>query len=205
MVEILLFPNPPPLSWLFGSSVYYFSRVFVPSRRNLAPDPNFDHLIQSILGARAEDEEHESDHDRDVAEAQANLQQAIHLKRRARRRRSDEGDDEEVDRVTPHSHKYSMPLPPLVEIKLQRHGFEKEADELELPYLRLSSSATVHVLKRFLEQKLSRPDSEFQIMLLSEGRLEVLRDSMKLSTIAKKRPQDASCVTLWYMIKEERF
>jgi len=161
------------------------------------------------LGARAVDEEYESEQARDVAEAQANLQQAIHLKRKAlRRRRSNEADDEQSSRLMRFPLPQSQappPISPLVDIKLQLHGHENEADELDLPYLRLSGDASVQVLKRFLQQKLSKPDAEFQIMHVGEGRLEILPDSIKLSTIVKQRPRNRlkeGCVTLWYRLKD---
>lgn len=160
-------------------------RTFVPSRRSLVPDPNFDRLIRSILGDFVVDERSKEDSEEAVT-LSSPLQQAIHRKKKAtvlEKRQKDKGGPQEKVESNPVQGK---PIP-LVALLLQKHSQERQAEELVLPFLRLQGNANIGTLKTFLCRKLDRPFSVFQILTTSGGKESALNDWTTLEVAATEQ------------------
>lgn len=181
-------------------------RVFIPTRRSLAPDPNFDKMIQYILKDKAFEDDNESTEAAaiQVAESRARiLQEAIRKKRLViaeQRRIEAKGNDgprlaqgqlstsvgeNDLNNTVPTTDvSDSPPVPVIVKIVLRRHESEKSLAELRQPFLTISGSATVKLLRHFLGEKLGCSDCLQVCTPTIEGKLFVYRDWKTLEEIA---------------------
>jgi E3 ubiquitin-protein ligase RNF1/2 len=186
-------------------------RTFVPSRRSLVPDPNFDRLIRSILGDFIVDEG--SQEDEEAVPLTSPLQQAIHRKKKAavaeNKKQKDKGGPQEKEESSPDEEKKPIQV---IGLLLQKHPQEKQAEKLTLPYLRIQGNANVGTLKTFLCRKLDRPFSVFQIFTTLGGKESALNDwttlevavteqlkSMKEKEASEENPDHP---TFFYRIKK---
>lgn len=163
------------------------SRVCIPSRRSLVPDPNFDSLARGILGHEIDRDDSCTKEAQQLIDAQVNLQQAIQKKKLATHETN--SNDTNIDSL----HRWGSvqsdandQAPPLIYLHLSRHPKELIADELVLPFLRISGAATVGILDHFLQKKLKLPDTKFRISLDLDGKRTHLHARTTLEFIAEK-------------------
>jgi E3 ubiquitin-protein ligase RNF1/2 len=182
-------------------------RTFVPSRRSLVPDPNFDRLIRSILGDFVVDERAQEDGSEAVT-LSSPLQQAIHRKKKAsnaEKRQKDKGGPGEKEEDS--SPVQGKPIP-LIGLLLQKHPQDRKAEELVLPFLRIQGNANVGTLKTFLCRKLDQPFSVFQILTTLGGKESALNDWTTLERAANeqlksmKETENPDYPTFFYRIKK---
>lgn len=185
-------------------------RVRIPSRRSLAPDPNFDKLIHRILRNLVSANEGEDDDMVSPPPAVGSppsriLQQAIQQKKQSadeelvRQLQGDvaselEGDgvEAEASPTTELQDEISVPekspgetaVPALIKLLLLRHEEEKHLDELRQPFLSIAGDAPVRVLKTFLRQKHGFSTNSFEIWSILHGQPNLLDDSITLQTVA---------------------
>jgi E3 ubiquitin-protein ligase RNF1/2 len=167
-------------------------RTFVPSRRSLVPDPNFDRLIRSILGDFVADER--SQGDGEAAAIMTSLQKAIHRKKKAsvaEKKQKDKGTPQKEEEAESSDDDEGKSIP-VIEMLLQKHPQERQAEELVLPFLRIQGNANVGTLKTFLCRKLDRPFSVFQIMTTLGGKVSALDDWTTLEVAANEQLKNAS-------------
>jgi E3 ubiquitin-protein ligase RNF1/2 len=161
-------------------------RTFVPSRRSLRPDPNFDQLIRSILGdAIVEQETPEAEEDTPAR----SLQKAIFQKKKALTsgRNKKHGGDETSPETTRLATATMSTEISVIELMLKKHSHEKQAGKLELPFLRLQGNATIGTLKTFLCRKLDRPNWVFQIYTTLGAKESALNDWTTLEAAASEQ------------------
>lgn len=182
-------------------------RVYVPSRRSLAPDPNFDRIIVSIMGQAVledTDEEDFSENKKDPQVAQI-LQQAIHRKRTLEESNTDDDDIEGTDMSKAILHTQVTEVPPLIQIHLVPHKDEYELEPLDLPFLKLRGHATIGVLKSFLREKLDT-DLNVQVMAVMAGKPVDLTDWITLESVSRRlsdRHGEGDVLTLFYQVKPD--
>lgn len=134
-------------------------RIAIPSRRSLAPDPNFDSLIATILGPVLKQafpavDITDDGTDMPTPPVKSLLQQAIDEKqRKVMTKRSRQEPVREV--VEP------------VQLKLERHAEELVLEDLLLPFIRMSGSTTLRLLERFIKTKL---DCDSKVVLIGINR-----------------------------------
>jgi len=160
-------------------------RIHIPSRRSLRPDPNFDDLINNIYGDidALEDYEEKEIENLNKAKNMNNayaesrkrgiMQQAIHRKKKTQGGKEKAAPTSGVKRKSPGGATASGPSGPtivgleestLIEYVVRRHPQETLVDRLDREYLRTSRDLPMHILKKFLGQKLSyQPYSHFQV------------------------------------------
>lgn len=180
-------------------------RTFVPSRRSLNPDPAFDHLIESILGDAVPEEADAAEEEEDTA-AVLTLQRAIFEKKKAGvADRNKRGERSPVRAVVRSPTRVKGRSIPIVELRLKKHQHEKQADKLELSFLRLAGNATVGTLKTFLCQKLDRPFWVFHIYTTLGEKESILNDWTTLEAAATeqlKHTTTAGYPTFSYKVKK---
>jgi hypothetical protein len=144
----------------------------IPTRRSVAADPNFDDLLQSIMGDLVENGEDVVQRNEFPDVSQASKKQPA--------RRED----------------------PTVEILLSPVK-NSNLKELEYPYLRLNSAATVSVLLTYLKRKMDHPNHQnFQLfsVVQSRGARNVpVEETTVLATLMSIERQ--GCVQLYYAKK----
>lgn len=182
-------------------------RAAVPSKRSLAADPDFDRIVNSILGDHvfAEDQDGEEEEDsKPAAVEKSTLQQAIHRKRSERALQTDDSREEQKDEAPRQITKSCSHS--IVGLELIRARGETRVDSLELPFLRLSGEATIALLHEFLKQKLEKIDEIFEIVS-TRGQV-ILQEEWSLETVSKtrslhKRP-DRDYLKLYFRLKAKR-
>lgn len=204
-------------------------RVFVPTRRSLAPDPHFDRLIKCILKDIAVVNETKGKGEGDLFGLHANetreknLQQFIRENRVAyiqKKMHSPDKTEGDMNIVKGIESQNSLnlvegsacnvadlavgqsALPAVVNIVFRPYLNDTNVDELHLPFFTINGSATVKVLRKFLEAKLCC--SNLQLFTpLKDGKCVVHNDRKtvkEIAIVAVKRKQhcEANYIPIFY-------
>jgi E3 ubiquitin-protein ligase RNF1/2 len=187
-------------------------RVVIPSRRSLAPDPDFDRLILMILGPEAVVSVDNTD---GLSDSKANNGSGMLQKAIFRKHLELSGNPTVVSQA--ESEKTGLPVQEdcssgeeeesdVVDVALFRHGDEVELDELLLPYLRLKETATIDVLKTFLKQKLAKPKVQLHIISYPHpDNPVILTDWIPLSVVASDLTDPSlDMIQLYYRKSSEK-
>lgn len=118
-------------------------RIPIPTRRSVAPDPNFDALLNSMVGQAIIQRDEEED---DKALKRLKKMALQIPKSRLRQDSLVEGAEHATEGP-------SLPFF-LVDVLLKRHPDEYDLEDLQLPFLRLSGAATIETMNTFLQRKL---------------------------------------------------
>lgn len=175
----------------FGMKECPSCRKYIPSRRSLKRDENFDMIVQKVVGSATEQELDDDVKGKQDANKMVHLQRAIQKKKHIierQKQRSAELNKQQSSSssaTAPKAPPTAAMLPvnniqpsPLLELELRRHPHEDRVERLARSFLTLRSDAKVSLLKTFLSQKLSENDYEITSTLDDDS--VVLDDDMNL-------------------------
>lgn len=176
-------------------------RVPVPSRRSLAPDPNFDRLIASIFGNLTELQRDEEEFDKRASPEMDEHERAVGRKRR----RVGHYRSLPVQQIEKNTSEVETPpiMTEVVEIRLQRHPSDDVLDGLALPYVRLSGNATVATIRKFLQVKIDKPEAPIHIYGFENNYYVRIPFFLTLDEVADRFSEDeSSIINLYYRLDE---
>lgn len=198
-------------------------RVFIPSRRSLASDPNFDKLVQCILKDFAIEQEKEAfpmPFNLSADSRARTLQQAIRNKRLAvaEQKKTENttaeiipdkdkalvNNENRVDLTHDNSHNSVVKQSAIVKLRVCRLESENLLDELRQPYLTISGDTPVKLLRGFLERKLNCPRLQISVRA-AEGKDVIIKDwktAEEMAITAMKTLQNSigNYVTIYYSL-----
>ena len=183
-------------------------RVFIPSRRSLAPDPNFDLLIHRILRNLIRSEEDDDDDNMESSpqdsmiasqnfpDADPQREPSPEIEKKCEGQLLDDADmsDERGEDGGSQSSdalgEQSLPTeqkdnetPNFIKLVLLLDDQDKLLDNLRQPFLTICGDAPVRVLKSFLRQKYGFITSSFEIWSTWNGKPKCHSDSTTLLDI----------------------
>lgn len=181
-------------------------RIPISSRRKLSRDPDFDRLVESIVGRLCTTEGLVNN---DSSLAAATLQKAI-LRKRTEQSKSPIPD---VPRQPSSEAVITGDLPDglsVIDFALFRYNvdcFENQLDPLNSPYIRTQDTVTVYIIKVFLKRKLNlEPHLKIQLMFLEtdSGKYVALDDGLSLASVASRTSHDSDILELFYRLEPKR-
>jgi hypothetical protein len=198
----------------FGMKDCPSCRKFIPSRRSLKRDENFDMIVQKMVGSATEQELDDDVKGKQDANKMVHLQRAIQRKKHIIERQKQRS--AELNKQQPSSSSAAalkappatgfLPVKniqpsPLLDLELRRHPHEDRVDRLERSFLTLRADAKVSLLKTFLSRKLSENDYEITSTLDDDS--VVLDDDMDLIHAQESLcPEKEGAMVLKYRLVE---
>ncbi|KAL7425709.1 hypothetical protein ACHAXH_000261, partial [Discostella pseudostelligera] len=189
-------------------------RIYIPSRRSLRPDTNFDELIKKIYGDVSSLEKYEEEENaqlnkqsimnNEYYDAESIKRRILHQNEQRKKKPGVTVAKSITQPITANSAHIGSKNnePPRMEIVLRRHPQEMAVERLSKEFIRTSQEATIEQLKMFLGMKLSySPYCDFQILAIAGEDAVILPDDISLIRIRREICDDAmNELILYYRI-----